>query len=202
MTAAQATPAVFETAEQVREFFAPLGVRKVERLNRYDPNATTPDKYVPTNTWEVGTHSSHRVVGKFLFEHGLLERCGGSGTGNETSFYLDHPPWKDNVPRSWLPAKVVKKDDYHPDVVACKKALVDAGFKASYLRSGLEEGVKVTDDAVPFNLAFVVDGHHKTLHAKVLTSGQTFRNVHRYVPVTVEQAVTLTKRAAALLVNL
>lgn len=202
MTATQVvTPAVFTTEQEVRDFFAPLGVREVRRLRGYDPSAPG-DHYVDTNTWEVKTTSNHRTVGKFLYEHDLLERCGGSGTGSETSFYLDHPPWKDNLPRSWLPSKAVKKDDYHPEVVACKKALVDAGFKASYLRSGSEEGVKVTDDAVPFNLAFVVDGFHKTLHAKVLTSGQTFRNQHRYEPVTVEQAVTLTKRAAALLVNL
>lgn len=199
---ATTTPTVFTTEEEVREFFAPLGVKSVRRFARYDPTATTTDKSVPTDTWEVNTNSNHRVVGKFLFENDLLERCGGTGTGNETSFYLDHPPWKDMVPRSWLPSKAVKKDDYHQDIVECKKALVDAGFKVSYLRKGMEEGVKVTDDAVPFNLAFVVDSHHKTLHAKMLVSGQTFHNVHKYVPVTVEQAVALVKRAATLLVNL
>jgi hypothetical protein len=189
MTVTQ-VPAAFATEQEIRGFFAPLGVTAVRKVYPHLANSG----------WEVTTSSNYRAVGKFLHENGLLDRCGGSGSNNGQSFYLDHPPWAGSVPRSWLPAKAKDKDNYRPTVVATKKALVAAGFECSYLRSGSEERVKVTDDAVPFNLVFVDEG--KGLQAKVLTSGQTFRNVHRYVPVTVEQAVKLTQRAAGLFKDL
>ncbi len=184
------TPTVFNSEQEVKDFFAPLQVTEVQIT------------WVHHNGWEVRTNSTHREIGKFLHEHGLLDRCGGSGAGKNKAFYLDHPPWKGQIPLSWLPASARQKDDYHPEVVACKKALTDAGFHGSYLRSGAEEGVRVTDDLVPINLAFVVDADHATLHAKVLTSGRTFKNVYKYVPVTVEQAVKLVQRASGLFVDL
>lgn len=175
------------TEQEVSDLFAPLGVTKVEAC------------FVGSGGWCVRTTSTHRQVGKFLHENNLLDRAGGSGTGRSQSFYFDNPAWSGKLPKSWLPKEAKPADDYALEVVACKAALVAAGFEVRYLRAGLEEGVKVTDNRLLFNLAFVVDGYRTELHAKFLASGQTFHNQHNYVKVSVDQAVELTRRATTIL---
>jgi hypothetical protein len=185
------------TEQEVRDLFAPLGVRQVRELVGYN------SQQGGDPAWEVTVTSGTRQVGRFAYEQGLLDRIGGSGSyRDEATFYFDNRNRNGQMPKSWLPKAAQTQDDYAADIVALKKALIDAGYGCSYLRMGVEEGVKITDDAVPYNLSFVWSPSNPNLQARFLTGGKTFHNDYRFVKVTVEQAVELVRRSAALLTGL
>src|SRR5262245_51287071 len=102
------------THQEVCNLFTALGVVRVERVGA---------------GWLIQTSADHRTVGAFLYTHGLLHRTGGQGTSEHCAVYYDQPGWCGKVPRSWLPAIAKKKQDYYrPSIVACREALINAGF--------------------------------------------------------------------------